>query len=531
MDDTAPSRDELWARCLQILRADSTVSDRHVAFLTLSSLRGFLENTALIAVPSASAKDLFEIKIPNQLKAALSEVVGHPVSFAVTVDESLVLAGDDDGPSSPATPPLPPLPTGSYSDGPRVTRTQFSPADSSHDVSNSVENSRWGTPEGRQPSAPSHPREEAPHEDAPDTAADGFSTLGNGSRLNSKYTFDTFVVGSSNRFAQAAAYAVAEQPALAYNPLFIYGGSGLGKTHLLHATGHYAERLHPNIQVRYVNSEEFTNDFINSVQSGQFGRAQEFQRRYRDIDILLIDDIQFLQRAPETMEAFFHTFNTLHNANKQIVITSDLPPKQLGGFENRMRSRFEMGLMTDVQPPDLETRIAILRKKVAAEGNEEVPHEVLEYIAQNISTNIRELEGALIRVQALHSLSRAPMDVSLAESVLKDLLTHDGAAEITASVIIADTASYFGLSVDDIKGTARTRALVTARQIAMYLCRELTEMPLMAIGAEFGGRDHTTVIHANKKISQLMKERRALFNQVTELTARVKSNAQEQARH
>ena len=223
MDDTAPSRDELWARCLQILRADSTVSDRHVAFLTLSSLRGFLENTALIAVPSASAKDLFEIKIPNQLKAALSEVVGHPVSFAVTVDESLVLAGDDDGPSSPATPPLPPLPTGSYSDGPRVTRTQFSPADSSHDVSNSVENSRWGTPEGRQPSAPSHPREEAPHEDAPDTAADGFSTLGNGSRLNSKYTFDTFVVGSSNRFAQAAAYAVAEQPALAYNPLFIYG--------------------------------------------------------------------------------------------------------------------------------------------------------------------------------------------------------------------------------------------------------------------------------------------------------------------
>ncbi|MDO5644721.1 MAG: chromosomal replication initiator protein DnaA [Dermabacter sp.] len=521
MDQTAPARDELhspddlWARCLQILRADESVSDRHIAFLTLSSLRGFLDDTALIAVPSASAKDLFEIKIPRQLRDALSQAAGRPVSFAVTVDETLVLAGDDDDAdlvvSSPSAAPAP-VP-GAEQPASRFTRTEFSPADSAHSVYNPVDNQPVGS--------------DAPH----DPAAGSTSTLGNGSRLNSKYTFDTFVVGSSNRFAQAAAYAVAEQPALAYNPLFIYGGSGLGKTHLLHATGHYAERLHPNIQVRYVNSEEFTNDFINSVQSGQFGRAQEFQRRYRDIDILLIDDIQFLQRAPETMEAFFHTFNTLHNANKQIVITSDLPPKQLGGFEDRMRSRFEMGLMTDVQPPDLETRIAILRKKVAAEGNDEVPHEVLEYIAENISTNIRELEGALIRVQALHSLSRAPMDVALAESVLKDLLTHDGAAEITASVIIAETASYFGMSVDDIKGTARTRALVTARQIAMYLCRELTEMPLMAIGAEFGGRDHTTVIHANKKVSHLMKERRALFNQVTELTARVKSNAQEQARH
>lgn len=502
MDDSAPNRTELWARCLQILRADPTVSDRHLAFLTLSSLRGFLEDTALIAVPSVSAKDLFEVKIPQQLKAALTEVVGRPVSFALTVDESLVLAGDDD--HGVAVPPLPTAPTPSAAPPtPAPQPMDTSPANSSQNVGNVVDNS------------------------ARDDEADGFSTLGDGSRLNSKYTFDTFVVGSSNRFAQAAAYAVAEQPAMAYNPLFIYGGSGLGKTHLLHATGHYAERLHPHIQVRYVNSEEFTNDFINSVQSGQFGRAQEFQRRYRDIDILLIDDIQFLQRAPETMEAFFHTFNTLHNANKQIVITSDLPPKQLGGFENRMRSRFEMGLMTDVQPPDMETRVAILRKKVAAEGNEEVPHEVLEYIAENISTNIRELEGALIRVQALHSLSRAPMEVSLAETVLKDLLTHDGAAEITASVIIAETAAYFGVSVEEIKGKARTRALTNARQIAMYLCRELTEMPLMAIGAEFGKRDHTTVMHANKKITQLMKERRALFNQVTELTTRVKTNAQE----
>ena len=342
---------------------------------------------------------------------------------------------------------------------------------------------------------------------------------------NYEFTFENFIKGPSNQFAFAAAQAVAANPSGAYNPLFIYGGSGLGKTHLLHAVGHYAQSLYPDVVVRYVNSEEFTNEFINSVQSGQFGKAQEFQRRYRDIDILLIDDIQFLQRAPETMEAFFHTFNTLYNSDKQIVITSDLPPKELGGFEDRMRSRFEMGLMTDVQPPDLETRIAILRKKVAQENTGEVPHDVLEYIASHIATNIRELDGALIRVQALHSLSRQPMDVTLAESVLKDLLSHDDGAQITASTIIAQTATYFGLSVEEIVGTGRSRRLVSARQIGMYLCRELTDMPLIRIGEEFGGRDHTTVMHANKKISELMKERRAIFNQVTELTARIKSSS------
>lgn len=526
MDETALDRDALWAQCQQILRADDSVSNRHLAYVTLSSLRGFLEDTALIAVPNATVKDLFEMRIPEQLRSALSQAIGKPVTFAVTIDPTL---GLDDGPESPASAPAPAF---------------------DHIVDNSVDSSgtigitppqdgdnsvNGAQPGGQQPSepvpfSPYTPAEPLERTEAPTADFPVFSSLGNDSRLNPKYTFATFVVGASNRFAQAAAYAVAEQPALAYNPLFIYGGSGLGKTHLLHATGHYAKQLHPNIQVRYVNSEEFTNDFINSVQSGQFGKAQEFQRRYRDIDILLIDDIQFLQRAPETLEAFFHTFNTLHNANKQIVITSDLPPKLLGGLEDRMRSRFEMGLMTDVQPPDLETRIAILRKKVAAENNEEVPREVLEYIAENISSNIRELEGALIRVQALHSLSKQPMDVELAQNVLKDLLTHDGGAEITPNLIIAETAAYFGFGVEEIKGTARTRALVTARQCAMYLCRELTEMPLMAIGDAFGGRDHTTVIHAYKKVSTLMKERRALFNQVTELTARVKTNAQEQGR-
>ena len=558
--------DAIWERTLQTLRRDNAVSPRVVALLTLSRLMAIVADTALVAAPSTSAKELFEHRIADSLKAALNEAVGRTVGFAVTVDESLLLEDDDDDPA-----PAPPV-------------TSSSTAGRAHSVDNDVDNSaqdvhmpRFRRGEGSilptngddpgRPALPSDGSASSAGSALTRSAADRFAThtgyrgraaddpsafsslsplsgssapspgpaprrpersaagAGEDSRLNSKYTFDTFVIGSSNRFAQAAASAVAETPAKAYNPLFIYGGSGLGKTHLLHAVGHYAQSLYPDVVVRYVNSEEFTNEFINSVQSGQFGKAQEFQRRYRDIDILLIDDIQFLQRAPETMEAFFHTFNTLYNSDKQIVITSDLPPKELGGFENRMRSRFEMGLMTDVQPPDLETRIAILRKKVAQENTGEVPHEVLEYIASHIATNIRELEGALIRVQALHSLSRQPMDVTLAESVLKDLLSHDDGAQITASTIIAQTATYFGLSVEEIVGTGRSRRLVSARQIGMYLCRELTDMPLIRIGEEFGGRDHTTVMHANKKISELMKERRAIFNQVTELTARIKSSS------
>jgi len=336
--------------------------------------------------------------------------------------------------------------------------------------------------------------------------------------LNPKYLFETFVIGSSNRFAHAAAVAVAEAPAKAYNPLFIYGDSGLGKTHLLHAIGHYAFSLYPGVRVRYVNSEEFTNDFINSIGEGKAGA---FQRRYREVDVLLVDDIQFLQGKEQTMEEFFHTFNTLHNANKQVVITSDVPPKQLAGFEDRMRSRFEWGLITDIQPPDLETRIAILRKKAASEKLQ-APHDVLEYIASKISTNIRELEGALIRVTAFANLNRQHVDLALAEIVLKDLITDDDTAEITAATIITQTANYFGLTIDDLCGSSRSRVLVTARQIAMYLCRELTDMSLPKIGQQFGGRDHTTVMHANRKIRELMAERRSIYNQVTELTNRIK---------
>ncbi|GAB2678333.1 hypothetical protein GCM10027194_08260 [Thalassiella azotivora] len=439
-------------------------SAQQMAFVRLAHPLGLLDGTALFAVPNDLTKEMIEQRMRAPISEALSAAMGQPVRLAVTVDHtvesSLVEEDDEEVDDEPAADVLP-MPTRRERDAGR----QAEPA-----------------------------------------------------RLNPKYTFDTFVIGASNRFAHAASVAVAEAPAKAYNPLFVYGESGLGKTHLLHAIGDYAQHLYPGVRVRYVNSEEFTNDFINSIRDE---RAGAFQRRYRDVDVLLIDDIQFLQGKEGTQEEFFHTFNTLHNANKQVVITSDLPPKKLSGFEERMRSRFEWGLITDVQPPDLETRIAILRKKAVGERLL-APDDVLEYIASKISTNIRELEGALIRVTAFANLNRQPVDLSLAEVVLKDLITDDETREITVATIMAQTADYFGLTMEDLSGSSRSRVLVTARQIAMYLCRELTELSLPKIGQAFGGRDHTTVMHANKKVRELMTERRSIYNQVTELTNRIK---------
>ncbi|PSK63060.1 Chromosomal replication initiator protein DnaA [Micromonospora sp. MH33] len=330
--------------------------------------------------------------------------------------------------------------------------------------------------------------------------------------------FETFVIGSSNRFAHAASVAVAESPAKAYNPLFIYGHSGLGKTHLLHAIGHYATTLGNARSVRYVSTEEFTNDFINSLRDD---KTSAFQRRYRDVDILLIDDIQFLENRERTQEEFFHTFNTLHNANKQIVITSDRSPRQLATLEDRMRTRFEWGLLADIQPPDLETRIAILQKK-AAQERMYAPPDVLEFIASRVSNSIRELEGALIRVTAFASLTRSSVELSLAEEVLRDFMPDGAGPEINADQIMASTADYFGVSLEDLRGHSRSRVLVNARQVAMYLCRELTDLSLPRIGQAFGGRDHTTVMHADRKIRQQMAERRSLYNQIAELTNRIK---------
>ena len=461
----------LWGRVIDAVALDAP---QHRAFLTLTKPLGLLPGNGitnlLVAAPNAFAKDVLETRLRSVLGEVLSRELNERANIAVTIDETLEVASNPAAPEVEIEVAVPKSGTGR------------------NDNSN---NSVVGSKSSEQ------------------------------SQLNPRYIFETFVIGSSNRFAHAAAVAVAEAPAKAYNPLFIYGDSGLGKTHLLHAIGAYAKELYGNVRVRYVSSEEFTNDFINSIRDD---KASAFQRRYRDLDILLVDDIQFLENKERTQEEFFHTFNTLYNANKQIVISSDRPPKQLTTLEDRLRSRFEWGLITDIQPPEIETRIAILRKK-AAQDKLNAPDDVLEYIASKISTNIRELEGALIRVTAFASLSRQGVDLGLAEIVLKDLMPTDAAPEITGQAIMAQTAAYFSLTLEDLCGTSRSRVLVNARQIAMYLCRELTDLSLPKIGQMFGGRDHTTVMHADRKIRQLMAERRSIYNQVTELTNRIKQQA------
>ena len=337
---------------------------------------------------------------------------------------------------------------------------------------------------------------------------------------NPKYTFDNFVIGSSNRFAHAAALAVAEAPAQAYNPLFIYGGTGLGKTHLLHAIGAYVNDHSKGLTTRYVTSETFTNDFINSLRDK---RIEGFKHRYRAYDVLLVDDIQFLEGKERFQEEFFHTFNTLYEAGRQIVISSDRPPKEIATLEERLRSRFEWGLITDIQPPDLETRIAILRKKVTTDGIAVTDPEVLTFIAGRVTTNIRELEGALTRVVAFSSLTGLPLDVDLAEQVLRDLFPSSGdLPEVTIGRIQEAVCDRFSLTVQELVSQRRSQAVAYPRQVAMYLSRELTDASLPKIGKEFGGRDHTTVLHANAKITRMIKEDRAVYNLVQDLTARIK---------
>jgi len=494
----------VWGHVVTTLEASPDITQRQLAFVRLAQPLGLLDGTLILAVGNEYTKEYLETKVRTEVTEALTDALGRDGRFAITVDPQLV----DDAPPAVRAMTTAPQQAGTFA--------PVAPEPPRADLDSEPVNPQVTATDGHRPHDLPEPRDERRHE-VPSTRRQAAEPA----RLNPNYLFETFVIGSSNRFAHAAAVAVAEAPAKAYNPLFIYGDSGLGKTHLLHAIGHYAQNLYPSVRVRYVNSEEFTNDFINSISEGKAGA---FQRRYREVDVLLIDDIQFLQGKEQTMEEFFHTFNTLHNANKQVVITSDLPPKQLNGFEDRMRSRFEWGLITDVQPPDLETRIAILRKKAGGD-NMQAPPDVLEYIASKISTNIRELEGALIRVTAFASLNRQQVDLSLAEIVLKDLITDDQTTEITATQVIGQTAAYFGLTIDDLCGSSRSRVLVTARQIAMYLCRELTDLSLPKIGQAFGGRDHTTVMHANRKIRELMAERRSIYNQVTELTNRIKQQS------
>jgi chromosomal replication initiator protein len=512
---------EVWARSLDGL-ADLQIQPHQRAWLKLTRPLGLVENTALIATPNEFVKEQLETRLRALVTQALSQQLGRDIQLAVTVDPAPQAAMPGSGPGQDlapgaAEPPAPHL-QGVGLQG--LAGGQAAEAD--HDqrpAGPHTHPAHDGGMHGGMQGAGEHARQDQGRPGGPGSMPPA-PRLG-GTRLNSKYTFETFVIGSSNRFAHAAAVAVAEAPAKAYNPLFIYGDSGLGKTHLLHAIGHYAQTLYSGLKVRYVSSEEFTNDFINMIRDG---KQDGFRRRYRDVDVLLVDDIQFLENKEGTQEEFFHTFNTLHNASKQIVISSDRAPKRLVTLEDRLRSRFEWGLLTDVQPPELETRIAILRRKAIQEGLN-APPEVLEYIASRISTNIRELEGALIRVTAFASLNRQSVDLQLAEIVLKDLIPEAQGPQITAATIMGQTASYFGLSIDDLCGTSRSRVLVTARHIAMYLCRELTDLSLPKIGQQFGGRDHTTVINADRKIRSLMAERRSIYTQVTELTNRIKQQA------
>ena len=457
------------------------------AWLAASEPVTLHESTAIVAVPNDFTRNQLEGRLRAQLEDALTLRFGREIRIAVTVNPQL----EDQAPPPSAAPHVIDEPTSRPVDMSTISHEPVVTA----------------PPTGIDPLSDGTSR----------------STTALETRLNPKYTFETFVIGSSNRFPHAAAVAVAEAPGRAYNPLLVYGDSGLGKTHLLHAIGHYVRSLYTGAKVRYVSSEEFTNEFINAIRDD---RQDRFKRRYRDVDVLLIDDIQFLEGKTQTQEEFFHTFNTLHNANKQIVLTSDRAPKRLEALEDRLRNRFEWGLITDVQPPDLETRIAILRKK-AAMDRLTAPPDVLEFIASKIQTNIRELEGALIRVTAFANLNRQEVDMTLAEIVLKDLIPEGGEPEITAALIIAQTAAYFGLSIEELTGPSRGRHLVMARQIAMYLCRELTDLSLPKIGAQFGNRDHTTVMYADRKINQLLAERRAVFNQVSELTNRIKMQARQ----
>ena len=542
---------ERWEQVISILQANPEVSQRLRGFVSLAQPQAFVGTVLLIAVPSELTRNIFQSQLKAPFQQALTTVFGPGVSEAFTIDESLAQTSQTVSPSiqqieddSPMPPlheveaelhtPVPPHQTADVPVADAPTASPVDPAIFAERPQSSspspTDFSEVHTPQHVDSAVPAQPiSSPAETEDISSPATDTHTAVSSDSgwdssaRLNPNYTFDTFVIGQSNRFAHAAAFAVSESPAQAYNPLFIYGDSGLGKTHLLHAIGHYAKHLFPSLRVRYVNSEEFTNDFINSIRDDE---GSSFKQIYRNVDMLLIDDIQFLAGKEHTQEEFFHTFNALHNHQKQVVITSDLPPKQLTGFAERMRSRFEWGLITDVQPPELETRIAILRKKAQSESLN-VPDDVMEYIASHITANIRELEGALIRVTAFASLNKQPVDVALAEVVLKDLITDAGDTEITSGQVLATTASYFDVTLEDLRSKSRTRTLTNARQIAMYLLRELTDMSLPRIGQELGGRDHTTVMHAVRKVGAQMAERRTTFNQVTDLTNKIKQDQRE----
>lgn len=481
-----------------------TLTPQQRAYLQLVAPVMLVDGYAVLSAPHTAAKTVVEESLAPHIATLLQSRMGTPVTLAVSVAAAEAPAPVAAEPDWSATQSMS-----------RPTAGEQIPM--GLDELAQMHAAQTATQSVSQPAAPTAhptvpqriPREKPAHD--PDREAS----------LNPKYTFENFVIGSSNRFANGAAVAVAENPARAYNPLFIWGGSGLGKTHLLHAAGNYAHVLQPGLRVKYVSSEEFTNDYINSVRDD---RQESFKRRYRNLDILMVDDIQFLEGKEGTQEEFFHTFNALHQANKQIILSSDRPPRQLTTLEDRLRTRFEGGLITDVQPPDLETRIAILMKKAAADGTE-VAHDVLELIASQFESSIRELEGALIRVSAYSSLINEPITMDVAQVALRDILPDEGDVTITAPAIKEAAAEYFTVTMEQLTGSGKTRQVAHARQIAMYLCRELTDLSLPKIGDEFGGKDHTTVMYADRKIRKEISENRDTYDEIQELTQLIKNRA------
>jgi chromosomal replication initiator protein len=464
--------EQLWMKCTVALREQVSEAVWLTTFSMVTPLD--LQGTALsVAVPSSVVKERIETRYLTLVNGALTDIGQSSVRLSIEVQTDVAPASSN-----------------------------FSPARStgfSGDVPNDADNLLTTPPNlGTTP---------APEQEL-------------GLPVNPRYTFDAFVTGTSNRFAHAAALSVAETPAKSYNPLFIYGDAGLGKTHLLQAIAKYVREIYPGHQVRYVSTEQFLNQYVDAIRQNTM---PEFKKRYREIDVLLLDDIQIIEGKEGLQEELFHTFESLYQANAQIVLSSDRPPDAISTLEDRLRSRFKMGLITEINPPELETRLAILRKKAEREPVAP-PADVLEFIASNITNNIRELEGALIRVCAFASLTGNPLTVELAEGVLSDILTNTQPRPITPALILEKTSEMFDFTIDEIRGQSRRRPLVTARQIGMYVMREMTDLSYPAIARDFGGRDHTTVIHAVEKISGLMKERRQIYDQVTELTQRIRNS-------
>ena len=488
----------LWRECVGVLRNEFPESVWNTWFESLrpADLDG---HRLTLSVASPVVKERIEARYLELMQDVISGVTGEPHEIVLEVRSGPTSSADPAGGAE----------TGGDGDATTAATATADP-----------ENATGGDPAGGESEVIRFPARVRPPGEAPDARPTPAPDTAPEIDLNPAYTFDDFVIGGSNGFACAAALSVAETPAKSYNPLFIYGGTGLGKTHLLHAIGHYVRQTYPDQRVRYVSTETFLNDFIDAIRTNA---TSAFKLRYRQCDVLLVDDVQLIENKERFQEEFFHTFDFLHSAGRQVVISSDRPPKAIATLEERLRSRFSMGLITDIHPPDLETRLAILRKKADAEPTA-VPPEVLEYIATCITDNIRQLEGALNRVLAFASLNRVPLTLQMTEGVLDDLITANEPRQVTPQIVLDATAEMFGFTVEDLIGKSRSRPLVTARQIAMYVLRQMTNFSYPAIGRQFGDRDHTTVMHAVTKITALMRERRPIYEQVHELMNRIRAS-------